>query len=225
MDRDAKLKMLKELDSKTDWEGLIMKQPSIPTECASQAKQHKPLRKLSKSEKKKIRLDKELQEFQDTLKKKNVETVVYNNPDAISNQPSVLRKPKDSAGVSQSQDSEQGIEIDMKKTRYEIMKFGISSLSSQELVDAETKLAISLGAKPNKRQAINYKELQAQRKKDRDLLKDQEAGMVKPKLKGVAKKKSQTGKAASKDKKQMGMGGGGGGRPNGRKSRQPSRRQ
>ncbi|CAL8113608.1 unnamed protein product [Orchesella dallaii] len=220
MDRDAKLKMLKELDSKTDWEGLIMKQQSMQTESSSQTKQHKTLRKLSKSEKKKIRLEKQLQEFQDTLKKKNVKTVVYDNPDAITNQPSILRNPKDPAEVNKPADSEQGIEIDMKKTRYEIMKFGISSLSSQELVDAETKLAISLGAKPNKRQAVNYKELQAQRKKERDLVKEQEAGMIKPKLKGVGKKKSQAGKATSKDKKHTGIGG----RQNGRKSRQSSRR-
>ncbi|ODM97888.1 hypothetical protein Ocin01_08793 [Orchesella cincta] len=219
MDREAKLKMLKELDSKTDWEGLIMKQSSTPTESSSQTKQQKPLRKLSKSEKKKIKLEKQLQEFHDTLKKKNIETVVYDNPDAISNQSSVSRKIKDSTGDSQSQVGDQGIEIDMKKTRYEIMKFGISSLKSQELVDAETSLAISLGAKPNKRQAINYKELQTQRKKDKELIKEQEAGMVKPKLKGVAKKKSQVGKAVSKDKKKQI-----GGRQNGRNSRLPSRR-
>jgi len=157
-----------------DWEGLIMKQQSNPAASTSQTKEQKPLRKLSKSAKKKIKLEKQAQEFQDTLKKNSVETVVYDNPDAISNQTLVLRKPHQgsSSEVNKANNSEQeGEELDMKKTRYEIMKFGMKSLSSQELVDAETSLAISLGAKPGKRPAVNYKELQAQRKKERDMLK------------------------------------------------------
>ncbi|XP_060812295.1 uncharacterized protein C1orf131 homolog [Bombus pascuorum] len=55
-------------------------------------------------------------------------------------------------------------ELEMKRVRYEVMKFGMSGFKEKKAKEAEVALAISLGAKPPKRKAINYKILQRERK-------------------------------------------------------------
>lgn len=57
--------------------------------------------------------------------------------------------------------------LDMKKTRYEVYKFGISGFNRQKMEDARVALAIKLGAKPPKRTYKNYKELMEERKQQR----------------------------------------------------------
>lgn len=56
-------------------------------------------------------------------------------------------------------------ELEMKRVRYEVMKFGMSGFKGAEAEKAEIALAISLGAKPPKKTGINYKILQRERKR------------------------------------------------------------
>ncbi|XP_043577974.1 uncharacterized protein C1orf131 homolog [Bombus pyrosoma] len=55
-------------------------------------------------------------------------------------------------------------ELEMKRVRYEVMKFGMSGFKGAKAEEAEIALAISLGAKPPKKKGINYKILQRKRK-------------------------------------------------------------
>uniref|UniRef100_A0A6M2DD17 Uncharacterized protein n=1 Tax=Xenopsylla cheopis TaxID=163159 RepID=A0A6M2DD17_XENCH len=61
-------------------------------------------------------------------------------------------------------------EIDMKRARFEIMKFGISGFDSKKKEEAKVQLAIKLGAKPAKNKYKNYKELIADKKKQQAAL-------------------------------------------------------
>lgn len=59
-------------------------------------------------------------------------------------------------------------ELEMKRVRYEVMKFGMSGFQGEKAKAAETALAISLGAKPPKRKGINYKILQREKKGEKE---------------------------------------------------------
>ena len=59
-------------------------------------------------------------------------------------------------------------ELDMKRVRYEVMKFGMSGFKGAEAEEAEVALAISLGAKPSKKEGINYKILQNKKKNHKE---------------------------------------------------------
>jgi len=122
-----------------------------------------------------------------------VPTLVFNNPDSR----------KKSRGSRQSKDADDGespgIDVDLKKARYEIMKFGINGLTGAEKVDAETGLAISLGAVPDKRPCVNYKELLEKRKEEREMRRLEKTTSAKPKVKTSANKKSKTAKMAKKE--------------------------
>ncbi|XP_026462004.1 uncharacterized protein C1orf131 homolog [Ctenocephalides felis] len=61
-------------------------------------------------------------------------------------------------------------EIDMKKARFEIMKFGISGFDTKKKEEAKVQLAIKLGAKPPKNKYKNYKELISEKKKNQAVL-------------------------------------------------------
>jgi hypothetical protein len=56
-------------------------------------------------------------------------------------------------------------EKEMKRFRYDIIKFGMSGLDKQKFKHAKMALAISLGAKPPKNKRKNYKKLIEERKK------------------------------------------------------------
>lgn len=61
-------------------------------------------------------------------------------------------------------------ELEMKRVRYEVMKFGMSGFKGEKAKEAEIALAISLGAKPPKKKAINYKILQREKKVEKETL-------------------------------------------------------
>ncbi|KAG6449849.1 uncharacterized protein C1orf131 homolog [Manduca sexta] len=63
-------------------------------------------------------------------------------------------------------------DIDLKKIRHEVVKFGMSGFDATKKEEAKIALAVSLGAKPPKGQYINYKELMKKRKQEK--LKEQE---------------------------------------------------
>ncbi|VVD03349.1 unnamed protein product [Leptidea sinapis] len=58
-------------------------------------------------------------------------------------------------------------DIELKKIRHEIVKFGMSGFDSNKKEEAKIALAISLGAKPPKKPYLNYKELMAKRKQEK----------------------------------------------------------
>ena len=169
-----------------DWQALIRARDAAKSK--PNLSQQKPLRKLTKSEKKRQKMQKQMEQVEETMKKKNVQTIVYNNPDSRSTKESgaSARNLKEKSEECQP---DEGIELDMRKARHEIIKFGMTSLKSKDLEDAEASLAISLGARPKKKAAINYKELQAQRKKEKQLEKETESNLSKPDLKTIGKKK------------------------------------
>jgi hypothetical protein len=151
--------------------------------------------KLSKGQKKRAKR-KAKQNAPNTAALKGVETIVFQNPDAGSglgsSDGSRKRKPNDLP------EAESGVEIDLKKARFEVMKFGINSMKSSEKYDAETALAISLGAKPGKQEYINYKELLVKRKAELEKERDQEEMQTKSKPKPKPKKSGKNNKGGKK---------------------------
>ncbi|CAK9821766.1 hypothetical protein ANTRET_LOCUS431 [Anthophora retusa] len=83
-------------------------------------------------------------------------------------------------------------ELEMKRIRYEVMKFGMSGLGTAKAKkNAEAALAMSLGAKRPKRKGMNYKELKYQRKRCKEGQQDKmklTSGLEKSLMKRKAKK-------------------------------------
>ncbi|XP_047525763.1 uncharacterized protein C1orf131 homolog [Pieris napi] len=86
-------------------------------------------------------------------------------------------------------------EVDLKKIRHEIVKFGMSGFDSTKKQEAKIALAVSLGAKPPKRAYLNYKELMAKRKQEK-LKENEEKQQMKSKsiLQTVGQKKKKGSK-------------------------------
>ncbi|KRT78912.1 hypothetical protein AMK59_7454, partial [Oryctes borbonicus] len=63
--------------------------------------------------------------------------------------------------------SEATDEINMKRARFEIIKFGMSGFNKQKKVEAKVQLAIKLGAKPPKQKYKNYKDVLKEKRKER----------------------------------------------------------
>ncbi|XP_026324206.1 uncharacterized protein C1orf131 homolog [Hyposmocoma kahamanoa] len=55
-------------------------------------------------------------------------------------------------------------DLDLKKIRHEVVKFGMSGFVGTKKEEAKIALAVSLGAKPPKKDYVNYKELMQKRK-------------------------------------------------------------
>ncbi|GLV31091.1 hypothetical protein CBL_12164 [Carabus blaptoides fortunei] len=60
-------------------------------------------------------------------------------------------------------------EVDMKRARHEVLKFGMSGFDPEKKEEAKVKLAITLGAKPPKNKYKNYKQLQADKIRSREV--------------------------------------------------------
>lgn len=82
-------------------------------------------------------------------------------------------------------------ELEMKRARYDVIKFGISGFESSKAKEAKVELAIRLGAKPPKNQSLNYKVLKDERKKEAVAAKDKEpmSGLSKSLMKYKSRKK------------------------------------
>jgi len=83
---------------------------------------------------------------------------------------------------------------EMKKLRYEIIKFGMSGFEKPKARRAKVELAISLGAKPPKNRRMNYKALKMRRKIEKERKKEEghksgfTSSLLKPKSKKIQKK-------------------------------------
>ncbi|XP_014359201.2 uncharacterized protein C1orf131 homolog [Papilio machaon] len=81
-------------------------------------------------------------------------------------------------------------DIDLKKIRHEVVKFGMSGFDGSKKEEAKIALAVSLGAKPPKREYINYKELMQKRKQEKlEQNKEKQLMISKTVLKTAGKKK------------------------------------
>ncbi|XP_026728748.1 uncharacterized protein C1orf131 [Trichoplusia ni] len=81
-------------------------------------------------------------------------------------------------------------DLDLKKIRHEVVKFGMSGFDPTKKEEARIALAVSLGAKPPKKEYVNYKELMQKRKQEK-LKEMEEKEQMKSKsiLKTAGKKK------------------------------------
>ncbi|XP_063547802.1 uncharacterized protein C1orf131 [Cydia strobilella] len=91
-------------------------------------------------------------------------------------------------------DLNQKKDLDLKKIRHEVVKFGMSGFDPSKKEEARIALAVSLGAKPPKKEYLNYKELMQKRKQEKQ--KEQEEKQMmrsKSMLQSGGKKKKKTG--------------------------------
>ncbi|XP_074113367.1 uncharacterized protein LOC141536618 [Cotesia typhae] len=101
--------------------------------------------------------------------KKNAE----NNFVAVSYTAPQRKKPIDridkdkSHNPNQSQEEEDQ-EKQMKRLRWEVLKFGSSGLAGTDKKKSKVALAISLGAKPPKNRRMNYKNLKLKKSKEKE---------------------------------------------------------
>ncbi|KOB70701.1 Uncharacterized protein OBRU01_14943 [Operophtera brumata] len=58
-------------------------------------------------------------------------------------------------------------DLELKKIRHEVVKFGMSGFDANKKQEAKIALAVSLGAKPPRKPYINYKELMQKRKEEK----------------------------------------------------------
>ncbi|CAB3221680.1 unnamed protein product [Arctia plantaginis] len=58
-------------------------------------------------------------------------------------------------------------DLDLKKIRHEVLKFGMSGFDPTKKQEAKIALAVSLGAKPPKKEYLNYKDLMQKRKEEK----------------------------------------------------------
>lgn len=87
-------------------------------------------------------------------------------------------------------------EKEMKKARYDVIKFGMSGFEKAKARKAKVELAISLGAVPPKNRKMNYKVLKERRKMEKEKKKKEEhvsgltSSLLRPKSKKAHKKDS-----------------------------------
>lgn len=74
-----------------------------------------------------------------------------------------------SSGASSAQ------EFDLKRAKHEVLNFGISGFETNDKVAAKIALAVKLGARPPKNQYTNYKDLLAEKKRQREEATDKSA--------------------------------------------------
>ncbi|XP_059472051.1 uncharacterized protein C1orf131 [Neocloeon triangulifer] len=119
-----------------------------------------------------------------------VEVVIFNERRSKKEQPSkpildsISLKPVD-------QHSEPQKPFSMKKARFEVTKLAMTSLKAASKVEAKEALALSLGARPKKRSAVNYKELKAQKAAEKEIEEQEE------KLRSLGKILKRTGRKTS----------------------------
>ena len=99
-----------------------------------------------------------------------------------------------------------GKEVSLKQARFEVFKFGVSGMDKKSQEEANTALALRLGAKPGKNKCVEYKQFKEERLQEKEEKKVQEEER-KQSLQGV-RKSSKNGltskKSENKTKKKRG---------------------
>lgn len=118
--------------------------------------------------------------------KRNVENHVENDVSSLNDQ-------------DKDMDPKRKQELEMKRIRYEVMRFGMSGFEKVQAKEAKVQLAISLGAKPPKNRGINYKTLKEQRERQKESQKVEEhaSGLEKSMIKHKTLKTTKTKKKGS----------------------------
>lgn len=110
-----------------------------------------------------------------------------------------IENSTDSSGMdkqTKAADLKRQQEIEMKRARYDVMKFGMSGFDKGKAMKAKIAHAVSLGAKPPKNRRVNYKVLKAKKKRVDELEKKRERAsgldksLIKHKPRKTFKKKS-----------------------------------
>jgi len=107
---------------------------------------------------------------------KDVPTVVFIDPDSKA---IAEGDPNKDSTKKMSDDCDDSPDLDLKKTKFEIIKFGFNSMKGLAKEDAETAFAVSLGARPPKKPFLNYKDLQEVNKKEKEKKAEEDASRVK----------------------------------------------
>ena len=86
------------------------------------------------------------------------------------------KRKKDQSGVEASvqplvtRNTDGKKEISMKQARFDVFKFGVSGLDKKSREEANTALAVRLGAKPAKNKSVEYKQLKEERALEKEEL-------------------------------------------------------
>lgn len=122
------------------------------------------------------------------VKASNIQVVVHKNKKkGVEIKPLHMDQLKDNKAEKN--------EMDMKKVRYEVFKFGMSGFKAEKKEEVKVALAIKLGAKPPKRKYYNYKDYKCMKEKQ---LKEQSE-----QRKLLAVGKTKTGKPGTKGKRKF----------------------
>ncbi|XP_046607289.1 uncharacterized protein C1orf131 [Neodiprion virginianus] len=98
-------------------------------------------------------------------KKKRKSSEVKLNADKRAKNDLDVVIPTNKAKGTQQSDVKWQQEIQMKRARFDVIKFGMSGFDGAKGEEAKIALAVKLGAKPPKKKAKNYKELKLERQK------------------------------------------------------------
>lgn len=100
---------------------------------------------------------------------------------------------------NESVDPKKQQELEMKRARYDIIKFGMTGFNNVEAHRAKVAAAIALGARPPKNRKTNYKKLKEDRSKAKEAAKKKEriSGATKSLAKLRGRKKKNTNKKES----------------------------
>lgn len=90
--------------------------------------------------------------------------------------PTTLRRPLKSTPIPKTNfendeapsDPRKQQQLEMKRARYDVIKFGMSGFDKKEALKAKMSLAISLGAKPPRNRRLNYKDLKNERAEQKE---------------------------------------------------------
>ena len=96
--------------------------------------------------------------------------VVYEDPSKRKKVKKPAPVPNKKPKLLDDQEVDQPPEFDLIKAKHDIKKLTISALRTTSKEEAQAQLAISLGALPPKAKCINYKELKANKQKEKQNL-------------------------------------------------------
>ncbi|CAL1265333.1 unnamed protein product [Larinioides sclopetarius] len=77
--------------------------------------------------------------------------------------------PEQNEEIIEGEDASKNVkEFNIKRARYEVMRFGLSGFDKEKQKRDKISMAIRLGAKPPKKEYVNYKQLMEQKKKEKE---------------------------------------------------------
>jgi len=191
----ARLTFLQQIDSSRDWSAELSKGKADLLNAAKAASGDTPIlgrmtstalpvrahyssKSKRKKEKKRLKKAKGPPGVVNRIDTTDVPTVVFNDP-ANSTAATASDEQKPASTTKRGADTDEGPELDLKKAKFDIIKFGFNSMKGLAKEDAETAFAISLGAKPPKKSFVNYKDLQESNKQEKIQKAEEEAGRAK----------------------------------------------